>query len=60
MGAIKWIVRVVFIRLLGRRAVPFLAVLGVLGAIRRARTNDVQAVDPKTGRVKLKGERGWR
>jgi hypothetical protein len=57
---ITWVLRIVFIRMLGKRAVPILAILGVLGALRRARSQDVEAVDPRTGRVKLKGERGWR
>ena len=57
---ITWLLRIVFIRMLGKRAVPILAILGVLGALRRARSQDVEAVDPRTGRVKLKGERGWR
>lgn len=56
----KWLLRLVFIRLLGRRAVPVLAVLGVLGAIRNLRTRDVEQVDKETGRVKLRGERRWR
>ncbi len=60
VGAVKRIIRVLFIRSLGACAVPILAVIGLLGRIRRARTSDVQAVDPKTGRVKLRGERGWR
>ena len=60
VGALKWIIRMLFIRSLGARAVPILAVIGLLGRVRRARTSDVQAVDPKTGRVKLRGERGWR
>lgn len=60
MSALKWLIRIVFIRMLGRRAVPILAVLGVLGAIRGTRTRDVEAVDPETGRVRLRGERRWR
>ena len=57
---IKWLFRLLMLRVLGKRAVPVLAVLGLLGALRGARTRDVEAVDPNTGRVKLKGERGWR
>ena len=57
---IKWLFRLFLLRVLGKRAVPLLAVLGLLGALRSARTRDVEAVDPETGRVKLKGERGWR
>lgn len=60
MSAIKWLLRVVFIRMLGRRAVPVLAVLGVLGALRGRRSKDVAEVDPKTGRVRMKGESRWR
>ena len=59
MTAVTWLLRLVFIRMLGRRAVPILALLGVLGAIRSARTRDV-AVDPTAGRVRMPGERGWR
>ena len=60
MSALTWLVRIVFVRMLGRRAVPILALLGVLGAIRGARTRDVEAVDPQTGRVRLRGDRRWR
>jgi hypothetical protein len=56
----RWLLRLLFIRLLGRRAVPVLAVLGLIGALRRARTSDVGAVDPATGRVRMRGERTWR
>jgi hypothetical protein len=57
---IKWLFRLLLIRVLGKRAVPVLALLGVLGALRSVRTRDVEAVDPQSGRVKIKGERGWR
>jgi hypothetical protein len=57
---IKWLFRLLLIRVLGKRAVPVLGLLGVLGALRSVRTRDVEAVDPQSGRVKLKGERGWR
>jgi len=56
----RWLLRLLFIRLLGRRAVPILAALGFLGAIRRARSRDVEAVDPATGRVRMRGEKSWR
>jgi hypothetical protein len=57
---IKWLFRLVLLRILGKRAVTVLAVLGLLGALRGARARDVEDVDPQTGRVRLKGERGWR
>jgi hypothetical protein len=60
VSAVKWLLRLGLIRVLGKRAVPVLAVLGFLGALRGARARDVEAVDPETGRVKLKGERRWR
>jgi len=56
----KWLLRIVFIRLLGKRAVPILALLGVIGAIRGLRSRDVAEVDPRTGKVRLEGERRWR
>jgi hypothetical protein len=56
----RWLFRLLLLRVLGKRAVPVLAVLGLLGALRAARTRDVEAVDPETGRIKLKGERDWR
>ena len=55
-----WLFRLLLLRVLGKRAVTVLAVLGLLGALRAARSQDVEAVDPDTGRVKLKGERTWR
>jgi len=60
MTALKWLLRLVFIRMLGRRAVPILALLGILGAIRGARSRNAADVDPATGRVQMRGERGWR
>jgi hypothetical protein len=57
---LKWLLRLVFIRLLGRRAVPVLALLGLVTAIRGSRRQAVDAVDPRTGRVHLRGESGWR
>ena len=55
-----WLLRLVFIRLLGRRAVAILAVLGVITAIRGSRRQDIDAIDPRTGRVHVAGESGWR
>jgi hypothetical protein len=54
----RWLLRLVFIRLLGRRAVPILALLGLIQAWRGGRTRDVEAVDPKTGRVRTRQD-GW-
>ncbi|HEX5826714.1 MAG TPA: hypothetical protein VFY23_04280 [Candidatus Limnocylindrales bacterium] len=57
---LKWLLRLVFIRLLGRRAVPILALLGLVTAIRGSRRQAVDGVDPRTGRVHVRGESGWR
>jgi hypothetical protein len=54
----KWLLRLVFLRILGPRAVPILALLGLIQAVRGLRNKDVESVDPRTGRVRLKGDRG--
>ena len=55
-----WLLRVLFLRLLGRRAVAILAVLGLISALRGARTPDDADIDPATGRLRLEGERTQR
>ena len=55
-----WLLRLLFIRLLGRRAVAVLAVLGAIAAIRGARANEAADVDPATGRVRLEDSRSLR
>jgi hypothetical protein len=57
-GAMKWLLRLVFLRILGPRAVPILALLGLIQAVRGMRNKDVESVDPRTGRVRLKSGRG--
>lgn len=53
----KWLLRLLFLRLLGPRAVPILALLGLIRAVRGARTKDVESVDPRTGRVRFRDGR---
>jgi hypothetical protein len=50
----KWLLRLLFIRILGRRAVPILALLGLIRAVRGIRAKDVESVDAKTGVVRLR------
>jgi hypothetical protein len=50
----KWLIRLLFLRLLGRRAVPILALVGLVQAARGTRARDVEDVDPKTGRVRTR------
>lgn len=50
----QWLLRLIFLRLLGRRAVPILAVLGLIRTVRGMRARDVESVDPETGRVRLR------
>ena len=52
-----WFLRLVFIRLLGRRAVAILAVLGLISALRGSRTPDAPDMDTATGRVRLEDGR---
>ena len=51
----RWLLRLVFLRILGRRAIPILALLGLVRAVQGMRTRDVESVDPATGRVRLRG-----
>jgi hypothetical protein len=53
-AAMKWLIRLLFLRLLGRRAVPILALVGLVQAARGTRARDVEEVDPKTGRVRTR------
>ena len=55
-----WLIRLLLIRLLGKRAVPILGLLGIVAALRGMRARDVADVDRETGRVRLKGDRTWR
>ncbi|HKH96187.1 MAG TPA: hypothetical protein VKA39_06680 [Beijerinckiaceae bacterium] len=50
----RWLLRLLFIKLLGKRALPILALLGLIQAWRGGRTRDVEAVDPRTGRVRTR------
>jgi len=56
----NWLLRILLIRILGKRAVPILGLLGIVAALRGMRARDVADVDPQSGRVLLKGERTWR
>jgi hypothetical protein len=51
----RWLIRLLFLRLLGRRAIPILAFFGLIQALRGARARDVESVDPETGRVRVRG-----
>ena len=53
-GAMRWLLRLLFIKLLGKRALPILAILGLIQAWRGGRTRDVEALDPRTGRVRTR------
>ena len=55
-----WLLRLLFIRLLGKRAVAILGLLGIVSALRGVRARDVADVDKEAGRVRLKGEDTWR
>jgi hypothetical protein len=47
----KWLLRLVFLRLLGGRAAAILVLFGLIRAIRGARAEDVDRADPRSGRT---------
>jgi hypothetical protein len=46
----KWLLRLLFIRLLGKRALAVLSVMGIIAAVRSTRAEQDRSIDPRVGR----------